>query len=65
MAAIGSVHRPALAGERPRTSCRYSVLRNRNPPNAVNAATAMTVAAVNGRLAKKRNSMSGSTLRSS
>jgi hypothetical protein len=31
----------------------------------VNATTAMTVAAANGRLAKKRSSMSGSTLRSS
>jgi hypothetical protein len=40
-------------------------LRNRNPPNAVNAATAMTVAGANGRLAKKRGSMSGSTLRRS
>ena len=65
MSASGSVHRPALNGERPRTSCRYSVLRNRNPPKAANATTAMTAAAENGRLAKKRGSMSGSSLRSS
>jgi hypothetical protein len=40
-------------------------VENKKPPNAVNAAIAMTVAAAKGGLAKKRGSMSGSTPRSS
>ena len=35
-AAMGRVSRPARKGERPRTSCRYKVLRKRNPPKAMN-----------------------------
>src|SRR2546429_506086 len=37
--AIGSRYSPAASGLNPRTSCRYKVLRNRNPPIAANAAT--------------------------
>lgn len=64
-AAIGSVSRPAFAAEYPRTSCRYSVLRNRNPANAINALTAMIVAPLNGMDLKKRSSISGSCRRPS
>src|SRR5262245_47248589 len=46
--AIGRVASPVCSGEYPRTSCRYSVLRNRNPDSAANPHTAMTVADENG-----------------
>src|SRR6476661_5410334 len=45
--AIGSRYSPAASGLKPRTSCRYKVLRNRNPPIAANAATALAVAPEN------------------
>ena len=38
IAASGSMYRPACSGEYPRTSCRYRVLRNRNPPSAAKRA---------------------------
>ena len=57
MSAIGTVARPASTGESPRTSCRYSVLRKRNPPNAANAATEMAIADENGTDRKNRTSI--------
>jgi hypothetical protein len=64
-AAIGRVNRPAFIAEYARTSCRYSVLRNRNPASAMKAHTAMTVAPLNGIDLKKRSSISGSSRRPS
>ncbi|WFR67885.1 hypothetical protein P9139_05710 [Curtobacterium flaccumfaciens] len=58
--AAGRVQSPASNGDMPRTSCRYSALRNRNAPFAPNAATAVTTAEENGMLRKKRTSTSGS-----
>ena len=67
IAAIGSVQRPAVEGRevRTRTSCRYSVFRNRKPPSAANAQTAITLALEKGTLRKKRGSISGSRRRAS
>src|SRR5690606_3588963 len=62
-AAIGRVIRPALIGDRPRTSCRYRVLRNRKPPVAAKAITAQATALENGALPKNRGSSSGSSRR--
>ena len=64
-AASGSVSSPACSAEYPRTSCRYSVLRNRKPPSAANALTAITVAPENGALRKNLRSSSGSRRRGS
>ena len=63
--ASGMVASPAMTGDRPRTSCRYSVFKNRNPPNAAKAATAISVAAENGMERKNRTSISGSRRRGS
>ena len=65
MTAIGTVASPAWTGERPRTSWRYSVFRKRNPPNAANAATEMTIDDANGIDRKNRRSTSGSSRRGS
>ncbi len=65
MPAIGSRYRPASSADSPRVSWRYSVLRNRKPPSAANAATAITKAPVNGALRKNRSSSSGSRRRGS
>ena len=65
IAASGSMYRPACSGEYPRTSCRYSVLRNRNPPSAANAQIAITVAPENGALRKNLSSIRGSRCRGS
>jgi len=63
--AIGSRKSPAASGLYPRTSCRYKVLRNKKPPIAANAVTAVAVAPENGALRKNLGSMSGSSRRSS
>lgn len=63
--AIGSIHSPACRALSPRTFCRYSVDRNRKPPSAAKALTAMTVAPLNGAERKKRRSMRGSARRGS
>ena len=60
MTASGTVASPAWSGESPRASCRYSVLRNRKPPNAAKAATEMTIDDENGSDRKKRRSTRGS-----
>ena len=67
IAAIGSVQRPAVKAERcgTRTSCKYSVLMNRNAPSAENARTAIALAPEKGRLRKKRGSINGSSRRAS
>ena len=51
--------------EKPRSSCRYSDIMNRNAPQAANAHTAIIVADANGMLRKNRRSMNGSWRRDS
>ena len=65
MTAIGRVYRPARMGENPRSSWRYSVLRNRKPPRVAKAATAVIAAPENGTDLKNRRSMRGSSRRPS
>ena len=65
MIGIGSSVRPACSAVYPRTSCRYSVVRNRNPARVAIAQTAVRFAAVNGTLRKNRKSISGSARRGS
>ena len=65
IAAIGNVSKPACNAENPRTDCRYSEFRNRNPDNAENPQTAISVAPENGALRKNRGSSSGSSRRRS
>ena len=61
--ANGSALSPAWSGVKPRTFCRYRVLRSRKPASAANPHSAMTVAPENGTLRKNRGSISGSTRR--
>jgi hypothetical protein len=64
-AAAGSMRRPACSAGKPRTSCRYRVLRKRKPPRQANVHTALTAEPANGGLRKNLGSMSGSARRSS
>src|ERR1700761_665970 len=63
--ASGMVHRPVWKADKPRTSCKYSVLRNRKPENAEKLHTAINVALLKGALRKNRISISGSWRRGS
>ena len=62
---IGKMVRPACRADRPRTSCRYRVDRNRNPAIAAIAQTAVRLAPANGTLRKNRKSSIGSARRGS
>src|ERR1035437_5238747 len=62
---IGKMDRPACRADRPRTSCRYKVDRNRNPAIAAIAQTALRLAPANGTLRKNRKSIMGSARRGS
>src|SRR6202042_1574794 len=51
---IGRIVRPACSADRPRTSCRYKLDRNRKPAMAAIAQTALRLAPANGTLRKNR-----------
>ena len=61
----GSRQSPVAIADRPRTSCRYSVVVNRNAPNPHSANSAIRIAEVNGTLRNMRRSSSGSSRRRS
>ena len=65
MVAIGSMCRPACSADMPRTSCRYSVARNRKPPTAAVALIAVSTEPANGTLRKNLGSSTGSARRAS
>jgi uncharacterized protein YcfJ len=65
MQGIGSSVRPARSALKPRTSCRYRVVRKRKPALAAMAQTAVALAALNGTDLKNRKSISGSGRRGS
>src|ERR1017187_4412130 len=62
---IGKMDRPGCSADKPRTSCRYKVDRNRNPAIAAIAQTALRLAPANGTLRKNRKSIMGSAWRGS
>ncbi len=62
---IGKMVSPACRADRPRTSCRYRVDRNKNPAIAAIAQTAVRLAPANGTLRKNRKSTTGSSRRGS
>ena len=62
---IGRMVRPACSADRPRTSCRYRVDRNRKPAMAAIAQTALRLAPANGTLRKNLKSTMGSARRGS
>ena len=64
-APTGSRLSPARNADMPRTCWRYSVVTNRNAPNAHSANTAMRIAELNGTLRNSRSSSSGSARRGS
>jgi len=59
-AGMGAIVSAARSTGMPRTSCRYSVLKNRKPAIAATAHTAVTAAALNGRLRNMAGSIIGS-----
>ena len=59
-AGMGAIVSAARSTGMPRTSCRYSVVRNRKPAIAATAHTAVTAAALNGRLRNMAGSIIGS-----
>ncbi len=56
---------PASSADMPRTSCRYSVVTNRNAPKPQSANSAIRIAELNGTLRNRRSSSSGSARRGS
>ncbi len=58
--ASGKVHKPVWKADKPRTSCKYSALRNRKPENAEKLHTAINVALLKGHSRKNRTSINGS-----